>query len=56
MSSIGQELLNAPFPEMVRNMGTSIAEAQFALDRTSIKIAQMMSGFKQNANGDLGER
>ncbi len=53
MSSIGQELLNAPFPEMVKNLGVGIAEAQLALDKMSVKIAQMMSGFKQNANGDM---
>jgi hypothetical protein len=53
MSNIGQELLNAPFPQMVKNLGIGIAEAQYALDKMSVKIAQMMSGFKENANGDL---
>lgn len=53
MSNIGQELLNAPLPEMVRSLGFSIAEAQFALDKMSVKIAQMMSGFKQTATGEL---
>jgi hypothetical protein len=53
MSKIGQELLNAPFPEMVRSLGIGIAEAQFALDRMSVKIAQMMSGFKQTASGEI---
>ncbi len=53
MSSIGQELMNAPLPEMIKNLGVGVAEAQFALDKMSIKIAQMMSGFKHNANGEL---
>lgn len=49
--NIGQELLNVPFPEMVKNLGVGIAEAQYALDRVSIRIAQMMSGHKVDANG-----
>ena len=42
--AIGQDLLNVPFPEMVEKLGLSIAEAQFALDNTSLRLAQMMSG------------
>lgn len=53
--NIGQELLNVPFPQMVKNLGLGIAEAQYALDRVSIRIAQMMSGHKQNANGEMVE-
>ena len=49
--NIGQELLNVPFPEMVKNLGVGIAEAQYALDRVSIRIAQMMSGHTVDANG-----
>lgn len=44
MSNIGQELLNVPFPEMVEQLGMSIAKAQFALDMNSMKVAQIMSG------------
>lgn len=51
--NIGQELLNVPFPEMVKNLGVGIAEAQYALDRVSIRIAQMMSGHKLNAKGKM---
>lgn len=51
--NIGQELLNVPFPEMVKNLGVGIAEAQYALDRVSIRIAQMMSGHKLNSNGEM---
>lgn len=53
--SIGQELLNAPFPELVKNLGVGIAEAQFALDKVSIRIAQMMSGLKVDENGNVTE-
>lgn len=53
MSSVGAELLNAPFPQMVRELGVGIAEAQFALDQVSIKITQLMAGYKLNDQGNL---
>lgn len=53
MANVGRELLNAPFPELVRTLGVGIAEAQYALDRVSIKIAQLMAGFKVNDDGTL---
>jgi len=42
--SVGQELMNVPFAEMVQKIGLGIAEAQFALDEVSLRLAQMMSG------------
>ncbi len=42
--SVGQDLLNVPFAEMVKKLGVGIAEAQFALDEVSLRLAQMMSG------------
>jgi hypothetical protein len=53
MIQVGRELLNAPFPELIRTLGVGIAEAQYALDQVSIKIAQLMSGFKQDEFGEL---
>jgi hypothetical protein len=50
---IGKELLNVPFPEMVKSMGLGIAEAQYALDKVSIRITRMMAGFKEDSNGVL---
>lgn len=44
--SVGQELLAVPFPEMVRNLGVGIAEAQFQLDLVSLRIARMMAGYE----------
>jgi hypothetical protein len=44
MANVGKDLLQVPFPEMVKAMATGIAEAQFALDMTSLKIAKLMSG------------
>lgn len=45
--------MNVPFPEMIKNLGLGIAEAQYALDQVSIRIAQMMAGFKLNSSGTL---
>jgi hypothetical protein len=44
MATIGQELLDVPFPEMVKSMGLAIAQAQFELDNTSLRLARMMAG------------
>jgi len=41
--SVGQELLNVPFPEMVVKLALAIAEGQLALDLNSIKVAQMLA-------------
>ena len=43
--SVGTDLLNAPFPEMVKTLGVGIAEAQYELDLVSMKIARMMAGY-----------
>jgi len=44
MATIGQELLDVPFPEMIKSMGMAIAQAQFELDNTSLRLARMMAG------------
>lgn len=44
MATIGQELLDVPFPEMLKSMGLAIAQAQFELDNTSLRLARMMAG------------
>lgn len=44
--SIGQQLLDVPFGEMVSNLGLAIAEAQCALDENSIKILSLMGSEK----------
>lgn len=51
--NIGQELLNAPFPQMIKQLGMGIAEAQFELDKLSVRIAKLMAGFKEGSNGEL---
>lgn len=42
--SIGRELSDVPFGEMITSMGLAIAEAQYAMDETSLRLAQMMGG------------
>lgn len=50
-TTVGQDLLAVPMPQMVERMGTAIAEAQLKLDITSMTVAQMMSG-KAYKSGD----
>lgn len=40
--SIGQQLLNVPFGEMISSLGIAIAEAQYSLDKNSIDILRIM--------------
>jgi hypothetical protein len=44
LPKIGQELLDVPFPQMIKSMGLAISEAQFSLDQSGVRLAQMMSG------------
>lgn len=43
MSSVGQELLDVPFPEMVANLAFGVAAAQAALDKNSVATATQLS-------------
>lgn len=47
--SIGHELLDVPFGEMVVQLATAIAEGQYKMDLVSCKIASMMGSTKQCA-------
>jgi hypothetical protein len=42
--AIGQELLNVPMGDMIRQMAFAIADAQLELDESSIRVAELMSG------------
>lgn len=42
MSSVGQDLLNVPFGDMVLQLASAIAEGQHKLDLVSIEIAKIM--------------
>lgn len=54
MASIGQELLNVPMGDMIRDMAFAIAEAQFRLDENAVEVAEMMGGLRTIYN-DEGE-
>jgi len=51
--AIGQDLLNAPFPQMVRQLGVGIAEAQYELDQSSFRLLQLLAGYRQEDDGRL---
>lgn len=60
--SVGQELLDVPFPEMVTNLALGIASAQAALDKNSVETAKSLSEnkvdiipyFEEKTNPDTG--
>lgn len=51
---IGQELLDVPMGDMIREMAFAIAEAQMKLDENSIDVAEMMGGLKTITNDTTG--
>ncbi|WP_203567266.1 hypothetical protein [Aestuariimicrobium ganziense] len=53
--SVATEMLNTPFPQMVRMLGTGIAEAQYELDLVSLKIARLMAGYAPDPEGEPGQ-
>ena len=52
--SVGQELLNVPFADMVRSLSLAIADGQLALDMNSIQVAQALAETELDA--DTAER
>jgi hypothetical protein len=42
--AIGQQLLDVPMGDMIRQMAFAIADAQHELDESSMRVAEMMSG------------
>lgn len=50
--AIGQDLLNVPMGDMIRQMAFAIADAQFELDESSFRVAEMMSGEVTLRNAD----
>lgn len=49
MVSVGQELLNVPFGDMIREMALAIAEGQMALDMNSVQVAQTLASTQLDA-------
>lgn len=53
--SIGQDLLNVPMGEMIRDMAFAIADSQFQLDQSGMRTAEMMGGL-QSVFDDKGNQ
>jgi hypothetical protein len=53
--SIGQELLDVPFAEMVTSLGLAISRAQFELDKASLEIAKIMAGQEFQTLNEAGD-
>ncbi|MCP4698210.1 MAG: hypothetical protein GY862_15355 [Gammaproteobacteria bacterium] len=51
----GKELLNIPMGELISSVATAIADAQFQLDKSSMTIAEFMSGQRLNRDLDSGQ-
>ncbi len=53
--NVGQELLNVPMGDMIRSMATSIAEAQWDLDKAAMVVTELMSGQRLLRDLETGE-
>jgi len=53
--AIGQDLLNVPMGEMIRDMAFAIADSQFQLDQSGMRTAEMMGGL-QSVFDDKGNQ
>jgi hypothetical protein len=47
-------LQEAPLPQMIKDLGVAIAEAQFRMDQTAVEIAQLLAD-KKKASITIGE-
>jgi hypothetical protein len=55
MPSVGQELLNVPFPKMIYDMAMAIAKGQLALDKSSINTVKILANTKFDYVPDVTE-
>ncbi len=53
--SIGQELLNVPFPDMIFKMANAIAQGQRRLDKSSLDTARALAKARVNVIPDIYE-
>jgi len=52
-TSVTTALQDAPLPELVKNLGVAISQAQFAMDQNSVAIARQLADSEQGI--DLGQ-
>ena len=50
--TIGQDLLNVPMGDMIRDMAFAIADSQFQLDQSGMRTAEMMGGLQSVFDDD----
>ena len=53
--NLGQELLNVPMGDMIRSIALAIADAQWALDKSSMVVTELMSGQRLLRDLETGE-
>ncbi len=53
--AIGEELLDVPFADLVRNLAFAVAEGQLALDRSAIETLQFLIANKINVVPEVTE-
>lgn len=53
--NVGQELLNVPMGDMIRSIALAIADAQWALDKSSMVVTELMSGQRLLRDLETGE-
>jgi hypothetical protein len=54
-SSVGAEIGSVPIAEMIRAMAMAVADAQFELDKSSLMVAEFMSGKRPLRDPTTGE-
>lgn len=55
-TSVNNELLNAPLPQMIERLGVAIAEAQFAMDNAAVKIATLLGDVEDHGVDIAGRK
>lgn len=53
--SVGQDLLDTPFPEMVQNLAFAISRGQMALDRSSLATARVLARERVSVITEMSE-
>lgn len=53
--TVGAEIASAPIGELIRSMAMAVADAQFELDKSSLMVAEFMSGQRPLRDADTGQ-
>ncbi|HZF51540.1 MAG TPA: hypothetical protein VE093_22950 [Polyangiaceae bacterium] len=54
-NTVGAEIGSVPIAELIRSMAMAVADAQFALDKSSLMVAEFMSGKRPLRDATTGE-